>query len=62
MASLFSELWPGILGAVTTALVIYLALRGVTRPRGHLAVLKWPAEVSESTGYEAGARSQRLEG
>ena len=62
MASLFSELWPGILGAAMTAFVVYLALRGVTRPRNHLVVLKWRAEPSESTGREAGERNQRLEG
>ena len=60
--SLFQTVWPGILGAITTGLVIYLSLRGVTRSRGHLVVLKWPAELNESNGHEAGGPSQRLEG
>jgi hypothetical protein len=60
--SLFGALWPGILGAVMTGLVIYLSLRGMARSRGHLVVLKWPAELSESTGQESGAPRQRLEG
>ena len=62
IASLFRALWPGILGAVMTGLVIYLSLRDVTRSRSHLVVLKWPAELNESTGNEAGAPGQRLEG
>ena len=60
--SLFSTLWPGILGAVTTGVVIYLSLRDVTRSRSPLVVLQWPAELNEPTGHEAGGPSQRLEG
>jgi hypothetical protein len=62
IASLFSALWPGILGAVMTGFVIYVSLRDVTRSRGQLVVLKWPAELHESTGREVGAPGRRLEG
>ena len=50
IASVISIVWPGILGAAVTAILIYLSLRG----------LEWPADVDGSTGQEAGATSQRL--
>jgi hypothetical protein len=49
MASIFIALWPGVLGAVATAILVYLSLRG----------LKWPAEGDGSTGQEAGAANQQ---
>ena len=60
--ALFSEIWPGILGATATGIVIYLSLRGMARSRGHLAALKLPAGAGEATYREARAQSQRLEG
>lgn len=62
IASLFGALWPGILGAVMTAFVIYLSLRDATRSRRSLVVLKWPFELSEPPSSEAGAPGQRLQG
>ena len=61
MASVFSTIWPGILGLAGTAVVIYLSVRGMERSRNHVTVLEWRAELSESTGQEKGA-ANRLEG
>jgi hypothetical protein len=58
---MLGSVWPGILGAVMTGLVIHLSLRDMTCSRSHLVVLKLRAELSESTGQEAGTPSQRLE-
>ena len=59
--ALFSQIWPGFLGAAMTAFVIYLALRGMTASRSDLVGLKWPAEAGESSRQEAGTPERRLE-
>ena len=60
MASVIGLVWPAILGAAATGILIYVSLRGVAGSRTHLAGLKWPADVDASTGQEANAPSQRL--
>lgn len=62
MASLLRALWPGILGAVVTAYLIYLSLTRSTNPRRRVAVLKWREELSEANAQEAGRQDRRLEG
>jgi len=58
--AVISLVWPGILGAAATGMVIYLSLRRVAGSRTHPAGLQWPADVDASTGQEAGATDQRL--
>ena len=53
MESILQAIWPGILGGVMTAYLIYVSLRDVTRYGSPLTVLKWRAQDRESTDWEA---------
>jgi hypothetical protein len=61
IGSVLGGLWPGILGAIMTGLVIYLSLRRV-RPRRRLSVLQWRAELDEPIRQERGRVNRPLEG
>jgi len=53
------SIWPGILGGVMTAFVIYLSLQDLTRHGNPLVVLKWRAQHRESNKREAGTPNQQ---
>jgi hypothetical protein len=59
MEALLLAIWPGILGGVMTAFVIYLSLRDMTRYGSPLTVLKWRAQRRESNEREAGTPNQQ---
>jgi hypothetical protein len=59
MEVILPAIWPGILGGIMTAFVIYLSLRDVTRYGSPLVVLKWRAQHRESTDREAGTTNQQ---
>jgi hypothetical protein len=59
MESILQAIWPGILGGVMTAFVIYLSLRDMTRNGNPLVVLKWRTQDRESKRREAGTPNQQ---
>lgn len=52
IASIADAVWPGILGAVATGVLIYLSLLGFDAPP-RAVVLEWPTELDEPTWKQA---------